>query len=615
MLVSGRGAEIGIATAVVLATVPAAGDGPAAALPWGDATVLRRLLGQLEALAIHRAHVVTRAGWEHALAPSLVGLSLPVRVHVSPTVSDDLRTVAEIAGVGGGTVVVVHGEIVTHREALAGLLVGPRIVTGILSRHGGFPPHIAPRTRATRGRVMSAASPYHVAGRPNACLLGVLKVGERDRPALVEVAERLASLIEPPLPPGWQEELERKASRWRQSLADNGARALEVGDRQEAGRTPREPGEPEQAPRADETEAPAAGVVLSAAGESQVSERVSILREDVVSLLLVGMVRANVHVASSFLRALFWARPLSRAAVHDTADQIKGYDEDRVLLDSAVKANDGFFTTFFVSPYSRYIARWAAHRGLTPNQVTTISMAIGVLAAAAFATGSRPGLIAGAVLLQAAFTADCVDGQLARYTRTFSKVGAWLDSIFDRAKEYVVFAGLAIGASRGFGDDVWVLAVAAMTLQSVRHIADFSFGASEYQAIAAEQRPPLEVPGEVGLATVTVPTGPAPSPLLVEPAAGVPAAGVPTEPAPPLARRIVAGVARRAIALSRALERRSPTRWLKKILVFPIGERFAVISVAAAVATPRTTFVLVLVWGAVATLYTLAGRSIRSLSR
>ena len=96
-------------------------------------------------------------------------------------------------------------------------------------------------------------------------------------------------------------------------------------------------------------------------------------------------------------------------------------------------------------------------------------MVIGILAAAAFATGERWGLVAGAVLLQLAFTADCVDGQLARYTRTFSKLGAWLDSIFDRAKEYLVFAGLAIGASRA-GDAVWLLACAALTLQTVRHI-------------------------------------------------------------------------------------------------------------------------------------------------
>ena len=87
-----------------------------------------------------------------------------------------------------------------------------------------------------------------------------------------------------------------------------------------------------------------------------------------------------------------------------------------------MKANDGFFTTFFVSPYSKYIARWAARRGWTPNGVSTLSVAIGFVAAAAFATGERAWMIAGAVLLQAAFTLDCVDGQLARYTRTFTQV-------------------------------------------------------------------------------------------------------------------------------------------------------------------------------------------------
>ena len=155
-----------------------------------------------------------------------------------------------------------------------------------------------------------------------------------------------------------------------------------------------------------------------------------------------------------------------------------------MLLDSAVKGADGFFTTFFVSPYSRFIARWAARRGFTPNQVTTVSVFIGLLAAIAFATGERWGLITGAILLQAAFTTDCVDGQLARYTRQFSKLGAWLDSVFDRTKEYLAFAGLAIGASQ-MGDPVWLLACAAITLQTVRHMSDFSFGGAQQQVLAA----------------------------------------------------------------------------------------------------------------------------------
>jgi phosphatidylglycerophosphate synthase len=214
---------------------------------------------------------------------------------------------------------------------------------------------------------------------------------------------------------------------------------------------------------------------------------------------------------------------------------------DDARLDAAVKADDSFFTTFLVSPYSKYIARWAAHRGLTPNAVTTASLGLGLLGAAAFATGQRPGLIAGAVLLQVAFTADCVDGQLARYTQTFSPLGAYLDSMFDRAKEYAVYAGLALGAATG----VWLLAAAALALQTCRHMLQLSWRD------------------------------------VVPPAAGGRPAG--------------------------------RTVWLRKAIALPIGERFAAISLVAALWGARTVFVVLLVWGGVAAAYEVAGRLARSL--
>jgi phosphatidylglycerophosphate synthase len=220
-------------------------------------------------------------------------------------------------------------------------------------------------------------------------------------------------------------------------------------------------------------------------------------------------------------------------------------NDERARLEASVKASDGFFTTFFVSPYSKYIARWAARRGLTPNQVTLASGAVGALAAAAFAAGHRPGLVAGAVLLQAAFTLDCVDGQLARYTRAFSRFGAWLDSIFDRVKEYLVYAGLAIGASRA-GDPAWLLAGSALALQTARHAVDLPY-----------------------------PT---------------------TRP-----------------AAARAAARPGPLGWAKKVLAFPIGERLALISLTAALFSPRVTFLALLAWGGFAAAYVLVGRTLRAL--
>lgn len=135
-------------------------------------------------------------------------------------------------------------------------------------------------------------------------------------------------------------------------------------------------------------------------------------------------------------------------------------------LDVAVKAVDSPFTTYLVSPWSRYLARAGARRGISPDAVTLASFAVGVAAAGAFATGERWGMVTGAVLLQAAFALDCVDGQLARYAGTGSPRGAWLDATGDRLKEYLVYGGLALGST----EDVWALAGAALTVQTFSHL-------------------------------------------------------------------------------------------------------------------------------------------------
>ena len=198
----------------------------------------------------------------------------------------------------------------------------------------------------------------------------------------------------------------------------------------------------------------------------------------------------------------------------------------------------------------------------------------------------------GAVLLYLAFVTDCVDGQLARYTRQFSKLGAWLDSVFDRTKEYLAFAGLAIGASR-MDDPVWLLACAAITLQTARHMSDFSFGGSRRDAIGQTPQPPV--------------------------AQAADAAGQAVE-ARRSSRREEAPAARperslpeRVLGAWHRIDRAPGVRWVKKMIAFPIGERFAAIAITAALFTPRVTFIVVLAWGGVAAVYTQTGRVLRSL--
>ena len=583
-----------VTTAIVVAAVPAADGSCAALLPWEGATVLERLLGQLAGLGVGDVLVLARPAHEAAVR-AVAG----DRVRVSTGTHTDLRAIAEAAAAsGGGGIVILPGEIVTHREALAGLLKDPRVVTGTLLGGGWRARQVAFRVRSKRGRVISAASPYHSAHRPTSAFLGVLKVATADRPALAASAGRLAELAADP-PEEWREELGRKQDMWRTALWRAAQRNGEEADEAERDDEPvDEFGDaPEEPPAPDH-------ITLSPEDEELVREKIAAAPEDTTALALVGMVRSGTHVGVNRLRRLFWARPLSVAAAADAERRIVDYDEDKVLLDSAVKASDGFFTTFFVSTYSRYIARRAARRGFTPNQVTTVSLFIGFLAAAAFATGERWGLVSGAFLLQAAFTTDCVDGQLARYTRTFSKLGAWLDSIFDRTKEYVCFAGLAIGASR-MGDPVWTLTCAAITLQTARHFSDFSFGAGQTRIIGDIEQPPVER----SLDAAGIAAAERRARALQSPGQAVAAAEARPEPAE------VQPLSRRVLRAWHTIDRLPGVRWTKKMAAFPIGERFAAISITAALFDPRVTFVVLLTWGGFAVVYTLSGRVLRSIAR
>src|SRR5699024_8567242 len=71
--------------------------------------------------------------------------------------------------------------------------------------------------------------------------------------------------------------------------------------------------------------------------------------DDVPALLLVGLVRSGAHVGVSDARTLCCRRVTDPAAAEAVDAALREVDEERVLLDSAVKADDGLFTTCCVS--------------------------------------------------------------------------------------------------------------------------------------------------------------------------------------------------------------------------------------------------------------------------
>lgn len=293
------------------------------------------------------------------------------------------------------------------------------------------------------------------------------------------------------------------------------------------------------------------------ARESSASGGLAVATDNLAERLTAALDADGVAVFRPELGTLVAAVPTDPQERNEARQAVSAVDDEAVRLRSAVKARDGFFTTYCISPYSRYIARWCARRGLTPNQVTTASLLTALIAAGCAATGTRAGFVAAGLLLLFSFVLDCTDGQLARYSLQYSTLGAWLDATFDRAKEYAYYAGLALGAARG-GDDVWALALGAMILQTCRHVVDFSFNEANHDATAN-----------------TSPTA----------------------------------------ALSDKLDSVGWTVWVRRMIVLPIGERWAMIAVLTALTTPRITFYVLLVGCAFAATYTTAGRVLRSLTR
>lgn len=105
------------------------------------------------------------------------------------------------------------------------------------------------------------------------------------------------------------------------------------------------------------------------------------------------------------------------------------------------------------------LARRIADAGLTANHITLIGFAICVLGALLAAI--EWWLLAG-IIATIGSASDMLDGAVARVTGTTSKLGAFLDSTFDRWGEAVVYLGIVIGCSQaGYPTGVW-LATAAM---------------------------------------------------------------------------------------------------------------------------------------------------------
>ena len=312
------------------------------------------------------------------------------------------------------------------------------------------------------------------------------------------------------------------------------------------------------------------GIVrLSQSQRSEIIEILSKVKDtnhpgNALDLVLVALVRAALVVAPAEVAGAPHIRSSNASERESVRKEIASLNDARLRLKLANRANDGFFSVFFLRKFSKLFTWLAVRLKMTPNQVTLISFAVGLLSAYEFSRGDFWSIFTGAVLLQLSIIIDCVDGELARYTRQFSQLGAWLDAITDRIKECLVFFALAYGAAKD-GRDLWVPAMGMMLFQTFRHLSDYNF--ARINKIRSTQLLPIsfEIKSD-GFINV---------------------------------------------------EREKKTRfeyWSKKVLQFPIGERWLVISASSVIGGAAFTFTIMPILSLISIALVFRGRIIKTLT-
>jgi 1L-myo-inositol 1-phosphate cytidylyltransferase / CDP-L-myo-inositol myo-inositolphosphotransferase len=137
---------------------------------------------------------------------------------------------------------------------------------------------------------------------------------------------------------------------------------------------------------------------------------------------------------------------------------------ERRLLRSVVKETDGFMARHVERPISLAISRRLCATRVTPNQMTLVSLAIGLASAPFFLSASAAWQTLGALLLLAHSILDGCDGELARLRFQASRWGGVLDFWADNIVHGVTFACMALGWSRASGSVVplWLGAAAVL---------------------------------------------------------------------------------------------------------------------------------------------------------
>ncbi len=147
---------------------------------------------------------------------------------------------------------------------------------------------------------------------------------------------------------------------------------------------------------------------------------------------------------------------------------------EKFLLRGLIKDTEGFMSRHFDRSISLAVSRRLAATSITPNQMTLVAVAIG-LVGAPFFVSSRPAVqVVGGILFLLHSILDGCDGELARLKFQESRYGGILDFWGDNVVHMAIFAAMGAGLARSTGE-AWPLACGAVAVVATAASAGFVY--------------------------------------------------------------------------------------------------------------------------------------------
>lgn len=104
-----------------------------------------------------------------------------------------------------------------------------------------------------------------------------------------------------------------------------------------------------------------------------------------------------------------------------------------------------YFDLYFYRPLAFLFVKLIYKTSITPNQLTIISIILGICSGIMYSKGWPNGFIFGAIVFMIYNIIDCSDGQLARLKNNGTNVGRIIDGIGDYISTASVFIGIGLG--------------------------------------------------------------------------------------------------------------------------------------------------------------------------